>query len=103
MLRRLELPTLEDRRSVARLVLLFKILSGSAEVNCPETLSPLGHSVTRGHDRRLRIISSNTELYKHTFFPATVRSWNRLTQLAVAAETVEAFRAAVTAGVAACT
>jgi len=77
MLRKLQWETLKQRRTVACLVVFYKIQHSLIAV-------PMPSFVTRperprpGHLHQFQIPYCSTEAYKNSFFPKTLRSWNQL-------------------------
>ena len=68
--------SLEDRRSISRLSLLYKMQHGLVDVDTSSYLQQ-GDSRTRGRigffQKRI-----NSEVYFNSFFPRTIREWNNL-------------------------
>ena len=93
MLKTLGWESLQQRRTQARLVMLYKVVNGL--VNFPSTplQKPISATRTRScHDQRFIHLSTNTTIYKNSFFPRTVPEWNRLSQSTVDSESVETFK-----------
>ena len=79
MLTNLGWPKLEERRKIARLTLLFKIMRGLLEVpaRCIPQITP--YAATRAyHSLKLKHTYSRTELHKNSFLPRSICSWNDL-------------------------
>ena len=73
MLTNLGWPELEERRKIARLTLLFKIMRGLLEVSaqCIPQLTP--YTATRAHHPlKLKRIYSRTDLHRNSFFPRSI-------------------------------
>ena len=81
--------TLQKRRLDSRLSMLYRIDHQLVDVK-KETYLQSGDSKTRGSHKfyQERITS---EVYGNSFFPRTVRDWNRLPHTVTAAETLEEF------------
>ena len=78
-LNHLQWPTLESRRKVARLSLLHKTLHGKASVAMPSYVTHKPDLRTRGsHPMKFLTIQSNCDEYKNSFWPRTIREWNKL-------------------------
>ena len=45
-----------------------------------------------GHNKQLKIESANSEVYRNSFFPRTIKDWNILPQSAIDCETVDSFK-----------
>ena len=67
--------TLERRRTRNRLSMFYKIQHGQAEVTT-ENIIP-GAKRTRGR-HRIREIPSSKDYHRYSFFPRTIRQWNKL-------------------------
>ena len=79
MLTYLKWPSLEDRRKVSHLILLFKIVRKSFIVpdHCLPTSAPL-ESTCFHHSLKLAHIQSRIDIYKYSFIPRTITAWNNL-------------------------
>jgi hypothetical protein len=53
------------------------------------------HSVVVGYN--LREMSSNKELYKHSFFPRTISDWNKLPEPKALSPDLESFKSCISA------
>lgn len=93
MVRDLQWESLEQRRKNARLCMLHKIKHNLIDINKDEYLTPNDRR-TRGADRYFQE-RTNCNIYAQTFFPKTIRDWNRLPASTTSANTVEGFRAAL--------
>ena len=47
------------------------------------------------NDKQLKLLSENTDIYKHSFFPQTIIDWNLLPNAAVNCLTLESFDAVI--------
>ena len=86
--------SLEDRRSIARLSLLYKMHHGLVDVDTSSYLQQ-GDSRTRGR-RGFFQERINNEVYFNSFFPRTIQEWNNLPGDITAATSLEEFRASLT-------
>ena len=77
MLHRLEWNTIESQVKVLSLILFYKIIHGQVDLALPNYIQT-NTRLTRGNDLKFIQPSANTNVYKHSFFPATVRAWNSL-------------------------
>ena len=76
--------------------LFYKGLKGKSNIPIQQ-LQPLGRGGRKNHSMAFRIPYANTDVYKYSFFPNTIREWNALpTSLITAAESandnVKAFK-----------
>ena len=82
--------SLTTRRTKSRLTMLFKIVHGLVEV--PHQHLVAGDRRTRGTNK-FREIAASKEAYRQSFYPRTVRQWNKLPPDITAASSVEGFKA----------
>ena len=72
--------------------MLFKVVHGLVAVP-PEGHIEKSVSRTRAkNSERLKVYSPSTEIFKHSFFPKTIKDWNNLPDSAVLAATVDTFK-----------
>ena len=88
-------PTFDSRRQHSRCILLHKILSGTMEVSPHLIPNPVEGRTRAGVQKKLPLVSSNTELHRVSFIPRTTRDWNALPIAARLATTVDEFKAAI--------
>ena len=74
MLSDLNLPTLQDRRSRAKVQMMYKIIHHlvAIPVDC---LTPTPSYLRSGHFNQLH---TNIDSFKFSFFPSTIKLWNQL-------------------------
>ena len=71
--------TLESRRTMTRLTLLYKMSRGEIDIDTDSFLRPHAESRTRAsHSYRYRQDKATKNLYSYSFFPRTLRQWNNL-------------------------
>ena len=88
-----KLPSLQDRRTIASLCHLFKIVKGFTDFpNAP--VHTMTHSYdTRSSNKPLFIVPQcRTNAYQHSFFPSTLANWNSLPREASQTNTIAAFK-----------
>lgn len=74
-----DIPTLEARRTVARLKFLFTMYDKSLEFNGRTYIQPyLSRASRHRHAHNLLPFRARTNLFKNSFFPRTVVQWNDL-------------------------
>ena len=87
--------TLEERRSVARLCLFYKIVNGLVAVPLPDYMQPT-HRISRYcHSMTFCQIHTGKDYYKYSFFPLAIVQWNALPANVAVAPSLEIFKAAV--------
>ncbi|MCG8034813.1 MAG: hypothetical protein JAZ03_21935, partial [Candidatus Thiodiazotropha taylori] len=92
MLATLGWPTLQQRRSYAKLVLVYRITHALIDIPAAEYLHPIGLS-TRGHSLRYLVPFSRTDAHRHSFFPSGIRLWNQLPEHIANSQTLDSFKA----------
>ena len=85
--------SLQDRRQISRLCLLYKSHHGLVDIDKTAYLKP-GDSRTRSHTGFYQEHIKN-EVYYNSFFPRTIRDWNRLPNSLTSSTTVDGFRASL--------
>ena len=91
MITQLGWESLEDRRTKSRLTMMYKISHGLVDVNHQHHLIP-GDRRTRG-TTKFREIAASRDGYKYSFYPRTIRQWNKLPSETTAAPSLEGFKA----------
>jgi len=93
MLAELEWDTLQTRRSNSRLHMMYKITNDLVGINKHLYITPAVDSRSRhSHSKKLQELSCNTNVYKYSYFPRTIREWNNLTNNNVTSISLEAFK-----------
>ena len=83
LLHQLDWQTLEERRSVARLCLFYKVVNGLVAVPIPDYIQPT-HRISRYcHSMTFRQIHTGKDSYKYSVFPLATVQWNALPSLQV--------------------
>ena len=77
MLQALNWTSLQDRRTLSRLCMMYKIRFGLVDIPWTHHLTSLA-TTTRGHSSRFVIPHTNITAYSNSFFPRTIREWNSL-------------------------
>ena len=83
--------TLQKRRDLARLSMMYRIVHALVDIPVEPYLIPLT-SMTRGNESRFHQIRTSNTTYLYSFFPRTIILWNQLPQTAVSQTTQEAFQ-----------
>jgi hypothetical protein len=86
---------LNERRKKQRLVLLFKIVNDLVAIPADNNIEYNQRPSRTSNNKQIKVLSATTEIYKYSFFPRTVKDWNKLTESAVSSKTVEGFKAAI--------
>ena len=89
ILEQLKWESLKKRRRDSRIIMLYKGLKGAASIPTNDLVPPIKH-VRNYHSLAFQTPLANTDIYKSSFFPQTIRDWNSLTDsLLSAAECAE--------------
>ena len=93
-LRKLNLFSLAYRRRRGDLIQVYKLLHNIDNVNYSQ-LFDINHSITRGHDFKLKKRFSKTNSRKFTFSQRMVNDWNSLPPAVVSADDIKCFKTGV--------
>ena len=98
MIRQLNWTSLENRRTIARLAMMYKIVNGLVAIPKDVYLTPIQHNFGTRHTNNFNyeVPRAIRDYYKSSFFPKTIPQWNSLPQQAVSAPSLEAFKHQVT-------
>ena len=75
ILEHLKWESLKKRRRDSRLILLYKGLKGKASISTDD-LIPLVRRCRNDHSMAYQVPIANTNIYKCSFSPQTIRDWN---------------------------
>ena len=78
ILEQLKWESLKKRRRESRIIMLYKGLKGAASIPTNDLVPPIRH-VRNHHSLAFQTPFANTDTYKCSFFPQTIRDWNSLT------------------------
>ena len=87
----LKWPLLQERRFVNRQCMLYKSINDQSALKIPPYVDRPTR-VTRRSATSLKFINSNTDVYKYSFFPRTIRGWYHLPTDITAAASLNIFR-----------
>ena len=90
----LDLSSLENRRKINKLTVLYKIRN---DLVCIKATGYLERADPRTRDasRNYKLKSAKTELFKHSFFINTPKIWNKLPSVIKDAQSLESFKIAI--------
>ena len=90
---RLDLTTLEERRTRGDVIEVFKMVNGLENIDATKFFRPRLHAYsTRRHSRSLEVSRSRLETRRNFFSQRAVPVWNKLTEECVSANTVNSFK-----------
>jgi hypothetical protein len=93
MLKDLGWDTLELRRKKARLTMMYKMSHNLLDMNLENHLVPHTETRTRGsHPFKFRVPRINKDVYKFSYFPQTIKEWNKLPENVVNSDSVGLFK-----------
>lgn len=87
--------TLQERRLVARLAMLYKAVHHQAACYIPQYYRPVVTGRRASHSQQYVVPHVRVDVYKYSYFPRTFRSWNILPASAIMSPDVDSFRVAV--------
>ena len=94
MLSELGWSSLETRRTIARLNLMYKICHGNVDIDKNSYLCSskiCGTRTRSSHDYKFFNINATKDVYFYSFFPRTLRVWNKLPKDVVHSNSLEIF------------
>ena len=94
MLKDLDLSSLENRRKINKLTVLYNIRN---DLVCIKETGYLERADPRTRDasRNYKLKSAKTELFKHSFFINTPKIWNKLPSVIKDTQSLESFKIAI--------
>ena len=95
LLENLSWPTLQQRRTCNRGIMLYKILNKQVEIPILPTIFRPNTSVIRGNNKRFIQLQCHLNCYRNSFFPDAIRIWNTLPQQIIDCSDVDSFRTSI--------
>ena len=92
MLKELKWPTLQQRRTNTKMVMMYRIVHHLIAILSQMYLSTATSRTTRGHDQRFQIPFSRIQSHQNSYFPLAIRTWNNLPAVLISVPTPEAFK-----------
>ena len=92
LLQHLQLPPLEERRKISRLLLFHKAYHNNIAIPIPEYVIPTRRNTRQSHQRRFIRLGSTGDQYKHSFFSRTIKDWNDVPPDIISIDDYEAFK-----------
>ena len=83
---------LHERRREQRLTLLYKIVNDLVAIPADQHITYNNRRLRHGHNKQLKIVTVNSEAYRNSFFPRTIKDWNKLPQSAIDCNTIDSFK-----------
>lgn len=92
MLQTLGWRSLSDRRTDAKLCMMYKIANGLVGIPANQYLIPVNIVTRKQHSLSYLIPHSRCNYHLYSFFPSTIRLWNSLPQYIVNQNSLDAFK-----------
>jgi hypothetical protein len=92
MIEDLSWKSLEDRRKIARLTMMYKLVNGLVLENTEDRLIPPDRISRNNNTKAYLIPSCRTETRKESYFPRTIIDWNVLPDNCVTIGSLETFK-----------
>ena len=92
MLSRIGWNTLEIRRKINRLSIMFKMYHGTSKLDVSNVILEPNYIGRHDHRRKIRRIQSRLLPYHNSFFPRTIREWNNLSAAVLEIESFNEFK-----------
>ena len=92
MLDKLQWSTLHKRRYISRLQMFYKIIYHHLALEVPPYFISTQRPTRYQHTLHYIIPFANTDSYKHSFFPHTIRDWNNLPIELIETSSLESFK-----------
>ena len=93
MLGNLKWQTLEERRTNARLTMLYKIKKPKeVNIEADHKLIPTNRKLRNTNSNCFQLPSCNTTTRKESFYPRTIRDWNTLPNSVTVASSLESLK-----------
>ena len=77
MLTTLNWDSLNYRRIMFRLQMMYKIIHSIVDLSLPDYIE-FNRGITRGHDYKLVVPTTQIDSYRYSFYPFTIKLWNNL-------------------------
>jgi len=91
MMQQLGWSMLEECRTQARAVMMYRVVHGQVAIPASVYLA-LNTQSMRGHSNRFCIPVVSVDAFRHSFFPATIQIWNNLPSGVIMSPSIEVFK-----------
>ena len=92
MLTQLGWSTLQERRARMRILLLYKATHHLVAVNSDLYLVPITAPTRQDHCLTFQRISTKTNYHKYSYYPRTIKEWNKLPAIIVECPDLDLFK-----------
>ena len=83
---------LENRRKEARLSFLFKLYHGNSKLDVSSIILEPNYIGKNDHHKKIRRLQSKLLPYHNSYFPKTIRDWNKLPKNVFEAVSIDEFK-----------
>ena len=90
MLKELKWPTLQQRRTNTKMVMMYRIVHHLIAIPSQMYLTPATTRTTRGRGPKFQIPFSRIQCHQNSYFPSAIRTWNNLPAVLISVPTLEA-------------
>ncbi len=87
---------LQERRFIARQKIMYKTVHELHNLEMPAYITTQSSSRRHHHSHMFDLLRANIDLYRFSYYPRTIRTWNLLPSEIVSAQTIASFTAALT-------
>ena len=87
--------SLQECRLTARLCMFYKAVNGHAARDIPNHMATTQRRTRTRHNLQHAVPSANTDSYRFSFFPRTIKMWNILPAASVNVPNVDSFKTAI--------
>ena len=94
MLKTLLWSSLQERRRAHRLTCLYKIHHNELDI-LKTYIKPKMDRSRWGHDQQIQLYNTNLDLFTNSFFPQTIKDWNKLPQSTINQATKTSFKQSI--------
>jgi hypothetical protein len=95
ILEELKWSSLEERRKIQRLVLLYKAINGEVALEIPSYVEKKSAHTRNNHGDRYIEVTTKIDPYKYSYFPRTIADWNQLPLDATSASSSASFKTSI--------
>ena len=92
MLKELKWPTIQQRRTNTKMVMMYRIVHHLIAIPSQMYLTPAITRTTSDHDQKFQISFSRIQSHQNSYFPSAIRTWNNLPAVLVSVPTLESFK-----------
>jgi hypothetical protein len=92
MLKKLKCPPLQQRRTNAKMVMMYRIIHHLITIPSQMHLTSATTRTTRGHDQTCTIPFSRISSHQYSYYPSAIRTWNSLPAVLISVPTLGAFK-----------